>query len=151
MCCGVDLTELADVQPALELTDFTKRHALPHDLEAVTALAVHLFDTMTLEKQLDMEYLDRRIHIPEGEFTAHEAYQVTRNDIDYNHHVNNANYVRIVCEHIPADFQYTRMRIEFRLAVKFGETIRPESMMADGKLLFRLVTDAGVATLIEFS
>jgi medium-chain acyl-[acyl-carrier-protein] hydrolase len=110
-----------------------------------------VMDTMTLEKQLDMEYLDRRIHIPEGEFTAHEAYQVARNDIDYNHHVNNANYVRIVCEHIPADFQYTRMRIEFRLAVKFGETIRPESLMADGKLLFRLVTDAGVATLIEFS
>ena len=60
--------------------------------------------SMKLEPQLEMNYKDRRIILPKTEGEVLEPIKVFRADIDYNKHLNNANYVRMAMELLPEDF-----------------------------------------------
>lgn len=104
-----------------------------------------------LDDKRPMNYADRRIVLPRGaELSPREPVAVTRNDIDYNQHVNNANYIRIAMELLPDGYEPKGVRVEFKRPARLGDTIVPRTLMADGVLYVELLVDGKVSTLIEF-
>ena len=131
--------------------------------------------TMKLEPQLEMNYKDRRIILPKGRSSeSHpslledgrvateldkvkdggevlEPIKVLRADIDYNKHMNNANYVRMAMELLPEDFVVTGLRVEYRVAAKLGDCLTPTIyQIADG-IIISLSIGSEVSAIIEFT
>ena len=48
-----------------------------------------------------------------------------KDDIDYNRHMNNANYLRMAMELLPDDFQARNLRMEYRVPAKLGDSLTP--------------------------
>ena len=95
--------------------------------------------SMTLEPQLEMNYGDRRIAVPKEGGQSLLPIPVMKADIDYNRHVNNANYIRMAMEFLPEGFQVAGLRVEYRVAAKLGDTLLPT--------LYRLTEDTILVTL----
>lgn len=76
------------------------------------------------EPKLDMEYAPRRIALPEG-YEPGEAVAVARHHIDTNHHVNNAQYVEIARELLPAGIKIRELRVEYKKAAVLGDVMYP--------------------------
>ena len=95
--------------------------------------------SMTLEPQLEMNYGDRRIAVPKEGGQSLPPIPVMKADIDYNRHVNNANYIRMAMEFLPEGFQVAGLRVEYRVAAKLGDTLLPT--------LYRLTEDTILVTL----
>ena len=131
--------------------------------------------SMTLEPQLEMNYKDRRIILPKGRSSeSHpslledgrvateldkvkdggevlEPIKVLRADIDYNKHMNNANYVRMAMELLPEDFVVSGLRVEYRVAAKLGDCLTPTIYkIADG-IIISLSIGSEVSAIIEFT
>lgn len=107
--------------------------------------------SMTLEPQLEMNYGDRRIILPREGGEAQEPYKVLRADIDYNKHMNNANYVRIAMELLPEDFEVKCLRVEYRVAAKLGDVLAPVVYNVEGRFIVALSVGDDVSAIIEFS
>ena len=131
--------------------------------------------SMKLEPQLEMNYKDRRIILPKGRSSeSHpslledgrvateldkvkdggevlEPIKVLRADIDYNKHLNNANYVRMAMELLPEDFVVSGLRVEYRVAAKLGDCLTPTIYkIADG-IIVSLSIGSEVSAIIEFT
>ena len=131
--------------------------------------------SMKLEPQLEMNYKDRRIILPKGRSSeSHpslledgrvateldkvkdggevlEPIKVLRADIDYNKHMNNANYVRMAMELLPEDFVVNGLRVEYRVAAKLGDCLTPTIyQIADG-IIISLSIGSEVSAIIEFT
>ena len=94
--------------------------------------------SMTLEPQLEMNYKDRRIILPKSDGEVLEPIRVLRADIDYNKHVNNANYVRMAMELLPEDYVVSGLRVEYRVAAKLGEMLVPTIYKNDNVIIVSL-------------
>lgn len=77
-----------------------------------------------IEEKLDMKPLGRKIRIPE-ERQEMGCFTVRQYHLDSNHHVNNAQYIRLSQEYIPADFQVQRLRAEYKRQAVLGDKIFP--------------------------
>ena len=106
--------------------------------------------SMTLEPQLEMNYRDRRIILPKEGGEVLEPIRVLRSDIDYNKHMNNANYVRMAMELLPDDFVVEGLRVEYRVAAKLGDMLVPTIYRIDDGIIVALSVGADVAAIIEF-
>ena len=107
--------------------------------------------SMTLEPKLEMNYGDRRIILPKDGGIAHDPIPVMRADIDYNRHVNNANYIRMAMELLPDDFKIDGLRVEYRVAAKLGDTLIPAVYhTADDTFVISLSISTEVCAIIEF-
>ena len=79
------------------------------------------------------------------------AIRVLRADIDYNKHLNNANYVRIAMELLPENFVVSGLRVEYRVAAKLGDCLTPTIYkIADG-MIVSLSIGSEVSAIIEFT
>lgn len=107
--------------------------------------------SMTLEPQLEMNYGDRRIILPREGGEAQEPYKVLRADIDYNKHMNNANYVRIAMELLPEGFEVKCLRVEYRVAAKLGDVLVPVVYKVEGRFIVAISVGDDVSAIIEFS
>ena len=107
--------------------------------------------SMTLEPQLEMNYKDRRIILPKDGGEVLEPIKVLRADIDYNKHLNNANYVRMAMELLPEDFVVSGLRVEYRVAAKFGDCLIPTIYRHDNVIIVSLSVGEEVSAIIEFS
>ena len=107
--------------------------------------------TMALEPQLEMNYKDRRIKLPKEGGETREPIKVLRADIDYNKHVNNANYVRMAMELLPKDIEVRGLRVEYRVAAKLGDTLVPTIYQAGGTFTVSLSVGNEVSAIIEFT
>ena len=107
--------------------------------------------SMAIEPQLEMNYRDRRIILPKEGGTRFDPVRVMRADIDYNHHVNNANYVRIAMELLPEDFKVSGLRVEYRVAAKPGDVLTPTMYVVEGGIIISLSIGNNVSTIIEFT
>lgn len=105
-----------------------------------------------IEPQKDMTYLDRRVLLPKDlQLQKQISVAVTHNDIDYNRHMNNANYIRVAMEYLPDNFKYNSVRVEFRRPARYGDEIVPYICQKDASTFFVQLTVAdNVSTLIEF-
>ena len=107
--------------------------------------------SMALEPQLEMNYKDRRIKLPKEGGETREPIKVLRADIDYNKHVNNANYVRMAMELLPKDIEVRGLRVEYRVAAKLGDTLVPTIYQAEGTFTVSLSVGNEVSAIIEFT
>ena len=97
-----------------------------------------------------MNYKDRRIILPKTEGEVMEPVKVLRADIDYNKHLNNANYVRMAMELLPEDFVVSGLRVEYRVAAKLGDLLVP-TIYKNGETIFvALSIGEDVSAIIEF-
>ena len=107
--------------------------------------------SMTLEPQLEMNYKDRRIILPKEGGEMLDPIRVLRADIDYNKHLNNANYIRMAMELLPEDFVVCGLRVEYRVAAKLGDCLTPTIYkIADG-IIVSLSIGSEVSAIIEFT
>ena len=107
-------------------------------------------NTLLIEPQLEMNYRDRRIILPKGGGEAFAPIKVMRADIDYNRHVNNANYIRMAMELLPEDFEIKELRVEYRVAAKLGDTLTPTVYCIDGGFVVALSINNEVSAIVEF-
>lgn len=73
---------------------------------------------------------------------------VRLSDVDYNGHMNNTNYVDVLCDYIPelteGTHRVTAMRLHFSKEAPLGETIEIKRLqMPDGKYIFRTFRSDG--------
>jgi len=106
--------------------------------------------SMNMEQQLEMNYKDRRIILPKTEGRVAEPIKVLRADIDYNKHLNNANYVRMAMELLPEGFMISDLRVEYRLAAKMGDCLIPTIYKHDDAIIVSLSIGEDVSAIIEF-
>lgn len=108
--------------------------------------------SMTLEPQMEMNYRDRRIILPKTGGEQHEPIPVMKADIDYNRHVNNANYIRMAMELLPDGFEVKGLRMEYRIAAKLGDSLTPTVFHAsEDTILIALSIGNEVSTIVEFN
>ncbi len=108
-------------------------------------------NSMNLETQLEMNYKDRRIILPkEGEVTL-DPIKVLRADIDYNKHMNNANYIRMAMELLPEDFEIKDVRVEYRVAAKLNDLLVPSIYHQNGGIIVCLSIGGEASAIIEFT
>ncbi len=107
--------------------------------------------TMKLEPKLEMNYRDRRIILPKTEGEVQEPIKVLRADIDYNRHLNNANYIRMAMELLPETFAIRGLRVEYRVAAKLGDILTPTIYKTEAGIVVVLSVGAEVCALVEFS
>ena len=105
---------------------------------------------MQLDPKLDMEYLDRRVFVPKFEGRVLEPVRVLRADIDYNRHLNNANYIRMAMELLPESFTVHRMRVEYRVPAKLGDLLVPTLYESEGSIVVVLSIGEEQSALMEF-
>ena len=94
------------------------------------------------EGKLEMEYAPRRIAVP-GNFKAAEVIPVGRQHLDTNHHVNNAQYVEIAREVVPAAFNIAELRVEYKTAAVLGDMIYPRVSQVEEGYVVMLGNAAG--------
>lgn len=102
------------------------------------------------EPKLEMDYRDRRIILPKINATSTISYVVRRNDIDYNRHMNNANYIRLALEALPDDFEVRNMRVEFKKPAKLSDELILEVVNQSDDTIFVVEKLAEqISTIIE--
>ena len=106
--------------------------------------------SLTLEAKQEMNYRGRRIILPKQDDTVLPPVQVMRADIDYNRHMNNANYVRIAMELLPEGFEVQDMRVEYRIAAKLGDLLTPTLYPIDCGYIVSLAIDDQPSAIMEF-
>ena len=107
--------------------------------------------SMSLEPQLEMNYKDRRIILPKEGDHVLEPIKVLRADIDYNKHLNNANYIRMAMELLPEDFEVKGLRVEYRVAAKLGDILVPTIYQTEGGIVVSLSIGNEVSAIIEYT
>ena len=108
-------------------------------------------DSMNLEPQKEMNYRDRRIILPKQGGDMLEPVKVLRADIDYNKHMNNANYVRMAMELLPESMAVRGMRVEYRVAAKLGDILTPTMYQTDDGFIVSLSVNGEVSAIVEFT
>lgn len=106
--------------------------------------------SMKLDPQLEMNYKERRIILPKTEGEVMEPIKVLRADIDYNRHLNNANYIRMAMELLPELFVVRGLRVEYRIAVKLFDVLTPTLYKTDDGIIISLSLGKEVSALMEF-
>jgi acyl-ACP thioesterase len=116
-------------------------------------LSREVLESLTIDPKIEMEYLDKRIVIPESTAVrTEEPIKVKRQDIDFNRHMNNARYVDYAVEYLPPRFEVKRLRIEYKLPSVYGERLYPQVIEEDEKIVV-VFNDEGNNTkaLMEFT
>lgn len=107
--------------------------------------------SLLIEPKQEMNYRDRRIILPKSDGLAAAPIKVMRADIDYNRHVNNANYIRMAMELLPDDFIVTGMRVEYRVAAKLGDTLTPTVYEIENGFIVALSIGKEASAIVEFT
>ena len=108
-------------------------------------------NSLLIEPQLEMNYKDRRIILPKEGGTTFAPIRVMRADIDYNRHVNNANYIRMAMELLPEDFAVRGLRVEYRVAAKLGDSLTPTLFEMENGFVIALAIGSEASAIVEFT
>ena len=102
------------------------------------------------EPRLDMGYSGRKLQpVKEGEKGV--PITIGRNQIDTNHHVNNAQYVFMAQETLPAGFMPSRLRVEYKKAAVLGDVLHPVTAHLQDGYAVTLYDEGGLpCTAMEF-
>jgi len=110
-------------------------------------------DKAIIDDKIDMEYLNKRIALPDIPRQRLDAIAVKRNDIDLYHHMNNVKYVEVALELLPMDFVTNRLRIEYKKPAKLGDQLYPQIIKAPPAHWYILLLDSqdNPYVIMEFS
>lgn len=104
-----------------------------------------------LSPKLEMDYAPRRIDL-QGEETTKEALFIRRNQIDSNHHVNNAEYVNMAMEYIEEDKKIKQVRVEYKKPAYLHDTVIPVVYEQVGRKQVKLTdTQQEIFCIVEFN
>lgn len=101
--------------------------------------------------RLDMTYGARKIILPDTPMTSLSPFIVQRNDIDYNNHVNNAQYIRMALECLPEPFEVRGLRVDYKKPVLPGSVVTPSIAYGTGTALITLAVEDTVCCVVEFT
>ena len=100
---------------------------------------------------LEMEYAPRKIRIPKEEGQVHEKIRIQEFHLDTNHHVNNAQYVRLASSFVPSEREVHELRVEYRTQAVLGDEVIPEVYLSETQCLVALKdTQGGVYAVVQF-
>ncbi|MCR5717105.1 MAG: acyl-[acyl-carrier-protein] thioesterase [Lachnospiraceae bacterium] len=83
-----------------------------------------MYEAYPIHEKLEMEYLPRKIALPEGGKEA-EHITITKHHLDTNHHVNNGQYVRMAMELLGEEAQVQRLRVEYKAQAYLEDEVTP--------------------------
>lgn len=109
----------------------------------VHKLPPEVIESIGLEGEFPMECGKRKIILPEVEGQALPQLTAQRSDIDFNGHVNNAQYVRMAYEFLDPGFEPTRLRIVHDGQAKLGDAIVCTRYSDADREVFTLASDDG--------
>ncbi|QQO10133.1 acyl-[acyl-carrier-protein] thioesterase [Breznakiella homolactica] len=110
--------------------------------EKIVRIPGTVFDQVVMDEKVEMEYLGKKISLPDVPAENHPPVHVRRHDIDFNRHMNNAKYVQIAWEYLPRDFTVSRMRIEYKTAAKYGDVLHPRMVTGIPGKIFVVLTNS---------
>ncbi len=100
---------------------------------------------------LEMEYAPRKIKIPKEGGQVQEKIRIQEFHLDTNHHVNNAQYVRLASSFVPTDRAVHELRVEYRTQAVLGDEVIPEAYYSDTQCLIALKNEkGGVYAVVQF-
>lgn len=99
-------------------------------------------DKITIDRKVNMDYLPKRIAVPDIHEQSFDPFIVKRSDIDMYHHMNNAKYIEKAIEFLPKNFTIHRMRIEYKMPAKAGYTIYPGRILTSSGKWYILLQNA---------
>ena len=94
--------------------------------------------------RLEMEYAPRKITVP-ADYVETECVTIAKHHIDTNHHVNNAQYVEIAREVLPAEIEVGELRVEYKKAAVCGDVVYPHVSRTDEGYTVSLCDEQGAA------
>lgn len=109
------------------------------DMESMKPAKVteEMLEKYVLEEKLDMPYAPRKIlGGVSGEWK--EPFAVMQHHLDSNHHVNNAQYIKMASGYIPEDADIAQMRAEYRKQALLGDVIVPNVAEQDENYIITL-------------
>ena len=113
-----------------------------HTMRA-TKVPKETIDRVQLEAKLeDIEYLPRKITLPDCEPQVFEPVHISRCYIDMNRHVNNARYLDITDEYLPDGADIRRIRSEYKMPVQRDSVVIPK-VYKSGNIITVDLTDTG--------
>ena len=77
-----------------------------------------------LEPPYEMEYASRKIPLP-TDYVTEAPFQITKQQLDTNNHVNNAQYIRMAEAYLPEQFPVGEFRAEYRTPAHSNDRILP--------------------------
>ncbi|WP_243113154.1 acyl-ACP thioesterase domain-containing protein [Ruminococcus sp. Marseille-P6503] len=111
-----------------------------------------LVDRVKLYPKEDMEYLPRKITLPDSEPEVFPPLHIMKCYIDMNHHVNNARYIDIADEYLPENADISRMRIEYKMPLKRADTAIPRVFSEDGAVTVDISDENGKSfCIVEYT
>jgi acyl-ACP thioesterase len=103
-----------------------------------------------LEPAYPMDYMDRKIALPE-DFTTYPSFPVVKSNIDSYNHVNNGQYIKMAEEFLPDDFIARSMRAEYKMQAVLGDIIVPKVSLKKDKATIILSNESQKPyAIIEF-
>ena len=138
--------------------------------------AKEMLDAYRTSPKIEMEYLPRKILIPEEKGTGaapgrnvlgeeaedarsggavrleKQTYTVTRRYLDANRHVNNGQYVRMALEYVEDGFAVKRLRAEYKRQAYLGDVFCPVVYREENRYTVSLNNEAGEPyAVVEFT
>ncbi len=109
-----------------------------------------MLEKYPVEPCLNMNYAGRKIPVAEGG-TCLEPIMVQRQHLDSNNHVNNTQYVSMVLNYLPGDFEIGQIRVEYKKQAHLSDVLVPYVVEAEDFITVSLRgEDAGVYVNVEF-
>lgn len=97
----------------------------------------------TLEPKISMEYLERKIVIPDTEVQTMDKLMIRKHNIDTNQHVNNAQYVLIAMDYLEDLQRVTRLQAEYKKSALLGNVIVPSVRKTNENTMISLNSEQG--------
>lgn len=109
-----------------------------------------IIDGVKFDRKIEMNYLPRKIKIDNKNFKEVDRFKVKKYFIDDNNHVNNARYMDMVIDYV--EDYYKRIRIEYRVPAKLGDTIIVNKENIEDKTIIKLCGEDNITyAIVEFS
>ncbi len=109
-----------------------------------------IIESVQFDNKIEMNYLPRKIKIDGKNFKEVDRFKVKKYFIDDNNHVNNARYIDMVIDYVEDYFK--RIRIEYRIPAKLGDTIIVNKENIEEKTIIKLCGENNIIyAIIEFS
>lgn len=110
-----------------------------------------MLEAYRLEPKLEMNYAPRKIPLP-GEGCRQPSFQVGRQNLDSNGHVNNGQYIHMAQAYLPEGFEIGGMRAEYRKSALLHDVMAPLVYGADDLITVSLADEAGQPyAVVEFT
>ena len=117
----------------------------------LSKISSEVLSKLQFQPRIEMTYGSRKIALPDAPMTPLAPIRVMRDDIDYNNHVNNAQYIRMALECLPEDFQVGGMRVEYKKTVSPGSTIIPSIAFSANTAFIVMEAAGSICCVVEFT